>query len=109
MGLTVVGTPAATVITSSPGRSLRSPSDGEVRQESATRLADDPEFTSEAQRTPMKAAKSRSNSAAKRPVVNHASREASTKCWSSVESKTLPDTGTLVSPGMKGGGVRTAS
>ena len=65
----------------------------EVRHESAARLADDPELTSEAQRTPMKAANSRSNWAAKRPVVSQASSEASTRCSSSAESKTLPETG----------------
>src|SRR5580704_15398654 len=104
IGLTVVGNRAATVITSSPAESLRSPSDGDVRQDRAARLAEEPELTSEAQRTPMKAANSRSNSEAKRPVVSHASSEASTRCSSSVESKTLPDTGMLLSPGTKAGG-----
>src|ERR1035437_7516875 len=99
IGLTVVGNPAATVMTSSPAESLRSPSDGEVRHERAARLAEDPELTSEAQRTPMKAANSHSNWAAKRPVVSHASSEASTRYSSSVLSKTLPDTGMLLWPG----------
>ena len=54
IGFTVVGKPAATVITSSPGRSLRSPSFGEVRQETATRFADEPEFTSETERSTKK-------------------------------------------------------
>src|ERR1035441_7140096 len=103
IGLTVVGNPAATVMTSSPARNLRSPSDGEVRHESAIRLAEDPELTSDAQRTPMNAAKSRSNSAANRPVVSQPSSEASTRCSSSDESRTLPDTGTLLSPGTKDG------
>src|SRR6266446_320908 len=48
IGLTVVGNPAATVMTSSPIESLRSPSDGEVRHERAARLAEDPELTSAA-------------------------------------------------------------
>src|ERR1700690_16237 len=109
MGLTVVGKPAATVMTSSPGRNLRSPNDGEVRHESAARLADEPELTSDAQRTPMKAAKSRSNSAAKRPVVSHASSDASTKFSISDESRTLPDTGTGLSPDLKSCGVSVAS
>ena len=42
MGLTVVGKPAATVITSSPGRTRRSFSCGEVSALKATRLADEP-------------------------------------------------------------------
>src|SRR5579862_1789105 len=99
IGLTVVGKPAATVITSSPARSRRSPSDGEVRHERAARLADEPELTSDAHRTPMKAANSRSNCAAKWPVVSHASNDDSTRSSSSLLSKTLPDTGTLVWPG----------
>ena len=46
IGLTVVGKPAATVITSSPGRSRRSPRRGEVSAVSARRFADEPELTS---------------------------------------------------------------
>ncbi len=46
IGLTVVGKPGATVITSSPGLTRRFPSFGEVSAESATRLADEPELTS---------------------------------------------------------------
>src|SRR5271169_2517350 len=109
IGLTVVGNPAATVITSSPGHSRRSPSDGEVRHESATRLADDPELTREAQRTPMNAANSRSNCAAKRPVVNQPSREASTNNSISELSNTFPETGTPLSPGTNGCGARAMS
>ena len=52
IGLTVVGKPAATVITSSPGRSRRSPSFGEVSAETASRFADEPELQSSAWRTP---------------------------------------------------------
>ena len=52
IGLTVVGKPAATVITSSPGCSRRSPSFGDVSAVSASRLAEDPELTSVAPRTP---------------------------------------------------------
>jgi len=48
IGFTVVGNPAAAVMTSSPGRKRSAPSDGEVSAESATRFADDPEFTSTA-------------------------------------------------------------
>ncbi len=42
------GNPAATVTTSSPGCSRRSPSFGDVNVLSATRFADEPEFTSRA-------------------------------------------------------------
>src|SRR5215471_6318384 len=104
MGFTVVGKPAATVITSSPGINLRSPNDGEVRLDRARRLAEDPELTSDAQRTPMNAAKSRSNCAAKRPVVSQASSDASTRCSSSEASNTFPETGTLLWPATKGSG-----
>ena len=52
IGLTVVGKPAATVMTSSPGLSRRSPSFGEVRAVRASRLADEPELTSVAVRIP---------------------------------------------------------
>src|SRR5579872_992434 len=102
MGLTVVGNPAATVITSSPGRSLRSPSLGEVRALRATRFAEEPEFTSEAHRTPTKRASLRSKSSAKRPAVNQQSRAESTTQDKSLESITLPETGTDDSPGMNG-------
>ena len=52
IGLTVVGKPAATVITSSPGCRRRSPSFGEVRAETASRFADEPELQRIACRTP---------------------------------------------------------
>jgi hypothetical protein len=46
MGLTVVGNPAATVITSSPGFNCLSPSSGDVSAVNAKRFADEPEFVS---------------------------------------------------------------
>ena len=46
IGLTVVGKPAATVITSSPGHTRRSPSDSSISTVNATRFALEPEFTS---------------------------------------------------------------
>ena len=55
------------MITSSPGPSRRSPSLGEVKRDSASRLADEPEFTSRQSRTPHQRANSRSNWSAKRP------------------------------------------
>ena len=45
IGLIVVGNPAATVITSSPGLMALEPSLGEVRLEKAIKLAEDPELT----------------------------------------------------------------
>jgi len=51
MGVTVVGKPAATVITSSPRFTARSPKSGEVSAIKAARLAEEPEFTSEQQGT----------------------------------------------------------
>src|SRR5664280_2416269 len=102
IGLTVVGNPAANVITSSPGFSLRSPSLGEVKAENATRLADEPEFTNEQPRTPKNWAKRRSNSCANLPVVSQQSSPASTKFRRSLPFKTLPETGTGDSPGTNG-------
>src|SRR5271165_499836 len=102
MGLIVVGNPAARVTTSSPGLSLRSPSFGDVRAEKATRLADEPEFTSEHPRTPKYRAKRRSNSFANLPVVSQQSSPASTKFLKSKPLKTLPETGTTDSPATNG-------
>ena len=45
IGATVVGNPAATVMTSSPGRMARLPSNGEVRAINASRFAEEPELT----------------------------------------------------------------
>ena len=45
IGLTVVGKPAATVITSSPFLIALVPSFGDVSVENATRFAEEPEFT----------------------------------------------------------------
>ena len=103
MGLTVVGNPAARVMTSSPGRSRRSPSFGEVRAVIASRLADEPEFTSTASRTPTNLANSRSNCSAKRPVVSQKSSEESTSSSSSCSSKTRPEMGTGDDPGTNAG------
>src|ERR1035438_6616769 len=94
IGFKVVGKPAATVMTSSPGLSRRSPSFGDVSALTASRFAEEPEFTSEAQRTPTKRASLRSNSSAKRPVVYQPSRAASTTELKSSASITLPETGT---------------
>src|SRR5947207_430688 len=103
MGLTVVGKPAATVMTSSPGKRRRLPSLGEVRALTARRLAEEPELTSEAQRTPRNRASLRSKSSAKRPVVNQASRAESTTALTSAPLITFPETGTGEMPGKKSG------
>ena len=53
--MTVVGKPAATPITSSPGRTARSPRRGEVSAENAIRFADDPELIAQMiEMTPMR-------------------------------------------------------
>src|SRR5215472_11307042 len=104
IGFTVVGKPAATVMTSSPGMSRRSASLGEVRALSAAKFADDPELTRDAQRTPTNFARVRSKLSANRPVVNQASRAESTTALTSAPSITFPDTGTGVTPGMNSRG-----
>ena len=109
IGLTVVGKPAATPMTSSPGLIARVPRRGLVRVENATRLADDPEFTVIACFTPRNSARRCSNSALKRPVVSQPSSEASTINCSSLVPMTLPDTGTGLSPGTKGFGTCASS
>src|ERR1019366_1033880 len=91
----------ARVITSSPGLSLRSPSLGDVKAEKATRLADDPEFTSEHPRTPKKRLNRRSNSVANLPVVSQQSSAESTRLRKSLPLNTLPDAGTTDSPATK--------
>src|ERR1039458_6540626 len=101
MGLIVVGNPAARVMTSSPGLSLRSPSFGDVRAENATRLADEPEFTSEHPRTPKYRANRRSNSLANLPVVSQQSSAASPRFRKSLPFRTLPETETTDSPATK--------
>ena len=52
IGVTVVGNPAATVMTSSPRRTARSPRSGEVSAMNASRLAEEPELTRLQYRTP---------------------------------------------------------
>src|ERR1700712_4087579 len=85
-------------MTSSPGFSRRSPSFGEVNALRATRLAEEPEFTREVDRTPTNRASLRSNSLAKRPVVNQPSSAESTTEQTSSGPITLPDTGTVEVP-----------
>ena len=70
IGFTVVGKPAATVMTSSPGRRRRSRSRGEVSAVSASRFADEPEFTSRAWRCPVVSRRRRSNASVSGPAVS---------------------------------------
>ena len=99
IGLTVVGKPAATVSTSSPGFKARSSSFGDVSADSASRLADEPLLHSSACRSPTKRDSPFSRSRAKRPVVSQKSSADSTSDTISSASNTRPDTGTGVSPG----------
>ena len=87
-GVTVVGKPAATVITSSPLFTLRSPSSGEVRVIKATRFAEEPEFTREQYLTPRYFASSSSNSSVYRPDVSQNSSALSTRLTISCSSYT---------------------
>src|SRR5208282_4195907 len=98
-GFTVVGNPAATAITSSPGRSASSPSFGEVNAASASKLADEPEFVVTAQRTSRNSASLRSKLVLNRPVVSQKSSAASTALQTSSSPNTLPEGGITDSPG----------
>ena len=89
IGATVVGKPAATVITSSPLLICLSPKSGEVNVMKANRLADEPEFTREQYLTPKYSENSFSNLFAYLPAVNQNSRELSIKLTNSFSSYTL--------------------
>lgn len=78
-GATVVGNPAATVITSSPLSTRLSPNRGDVRAMNASRFADEPEFTSAQWRTPRYPASPSSNSSVYRPAVSQNSSALSTR------------------------------
>ena len=99
MGLTVVGKPAATPMTSSPFLIARSLNLGEVNVENATKFADEPEFTVMAYLTPINSANFFSNCSLKRPVVSQPSKEASTMFFNSSAPINFPDEGTIVCPG----------
>ena len=92
-GLTVVGNPAAVVITSSPFFKRFFPSFGDIRAEIARRFALEPEFTVETYFTPRYFENSFSNSSLKRPDVSHISRVASIILSSSSTPRTLPEAG----------------
>ena len=86
IGATVVGNPAATVMTSSPLQMRFSPNKGEVKVWNASKLAEEPELTSAQCFTPMYAAKFRSNAMANRPAVKPKSSIASVKFSISLSS-----------------------
>ncbi len=97
--MTVVGKPAATVITSSPGRSASAPRVGEVSAVTASRFADEPEFTRCALRTPSSRAKARSNRRAVAPDAIRSSSAASTRAARSSAVSTAPEVRIGVRPG----------
>src|SRR4051812_38685545 len=99
MGLTVVGKEAATVITSSPGWRRSSPKVGDVNDERARRLAEEPELVRTVWSIPKRRENFNSKSFAKRPVVSQKSITASTPKAISFPSNTLPDAGIGVTPG----------
>src|SRR3954470_24526773 len=101
-GLTVVGNPVAAVMTSLPGAIRRSRSNGDVRAENATRLAEEPEFTVMAYRAPTRFARLVWNWSLNRPAVSQKSSAESTSDLTSLESKTRPETGTGDVPPMNG-------
>src|SRR5690606_33781585 len=96
IGFTVVGKPAATPITSSPGLMARSPNRGEVSAEKASKLADEPELVVSTQRRPRYLARRFSKASLKRPVVSQPSSTASVIVCSSLAPMTFPDGGTTL-------------
>jgi len=94
MGFSVVGNPAATVMTSSPGVRRSSPSTGDVSAESASRFAEDPELQRMPKRVPTQRAIFASNWSANRPAVSQKSSDASVTSLRSDASNTRPEIGT---------------
>ena len=90
IGATVVGKPAATVITSSPFFMRRSFRSGEISAKNASKFALLPLFTKNAHFTPSILANSFSNFLEYVPYVSQKSSELSTKFTISCSSKTLP-------------------
>ena len=101
MGVTVVGKPHATVMTSSPRQICRSPSSGAVRTENAIRFAEEPLLTRCAYFTPIHSANFFSNSSEKRPVVSQKSSAASVSAHISFSSNTRAAY-VMRSPSLKG-------
>src|SRR5690242_7225687 len=82
-GFTVVGKPAATVITSSPGISRASPNDSAVNAAIAKRFAEDPELTVKAYGRPKNVRNFFSKMELYLPVVNQNSKAESVRLLSS--------------------------
>ena len=99
IGATVVGKPAATVITSSPRCICLSSSNGEVNAIKANKLAEDPELTNEQYRTPRYFANSSSNCTVYLPAVSQNSNAESTRLHISLLSYTREAYG-IRSPGV---------
>ncbi len=104
IGFTVVGKPAATVITSSPGCRRRSRSRGDVSAVSASRFAEEPEFTSRAWRWPVVSRRRRSNASVSGPAVSQKSRLVRTRSTTSSSPNTRPAQETRGAAGSKGAG-----
>jgi len=103
MGLTVVGKPAAAVITSSPFFNLFfSGILKEVRAVIANKLAEEPELTKVQNFFPIKPANLLSNSAALLPSVHQPSIRALTPAIISSSLNTFPETGIGDFPGTNG-------
>ena len=94
-GVTVVGNPAATVMTSSPRFTALSPSSGEVSAMNAVRFALEPELTSAQYFAPRYSPSFFSNWSVYLPEVSQNSRELSTRLHISSESYTLEAYGIL--------------
>jgi hypothetical protein len=109
IGFTVVGKPAATVMTSLPVTSARSPRDRDVSADIANRFADDPELQRIAYLLPTYRDSFSSNFSAYGPAVNQKSKEASTSVATSVPSNVRPLTGTGDFPGTNGRAIFSAS
>ena len=86
-GVTVVGKPQATVITSSPLFIRRSPNSEEVNAIKANKLAEEPELVNEQNLTPSQSANLFSKRCAHGPAVNQKSKEESTKFTNSSSPK----------------------
>ena len=78
-GVTVVGKPAATVMTSSPLLILLSPRSGDVSAINALRLAEEPELTTDTYLTPRYSPSFFSNSSVYLPAVSQNSSALSTR------------------------------
>src|SRR3989338_1694033 len=99
MGFTVVGNPAARVITSSSGFNALSPKLSDVSVDNAIKLAEEPEFAVRTKFTPRNFPISFSKSELYFPAVSQKSNDEATSVLISLVPYTLPDTGMNVFPG----------